>query len=115
MTKLGGISGDSALLIREGVAIALITAAVNTVNDVRDIRPDAISRPNRPLAAGRMSVATAWVASGAEALTALALSADARLGLPLALLLLTIGIAYSYVFKGTVLLGTFIVASLAPT
>jgi geranylgeranylglycerol-phosphate geranylgeranyltransferase len=115
MTKPGGISGDTALLIREGVAIALITAAVNTVNDIRDIRPDAISRPNRPLAAGRMSVATAWVASGAEALTALALSADARLGLPLALLLLTIGIAYSYVFKGTVLLGNFMVASLAAT
>jgi geranylgeranylglycerol-phosphate geranylgeranyltransferase len=115
MTKSAGISADSVLLIREGAAIALVTAAVNTVNDIRDILPDAISRPNRPLAAGRLSVATAWAASGAEALTALILSADARFGLPLAVLLLTIGVAYSYALKGIVLFGNFVVASLAAT
>lgn len=109
------MSVTGAVLVRESVAISLVTAAVNVVNDIRDVRADAISQPHRPLPDGRLSVSDAWWLAISQGLAALALSADAPAGLLVTLVLLFIGIGYSYVLKGTVLIGNLVVALLAAT
>lgn len=108
-------SVPGAVLLRESVAISLVTAAVNVVNDIRDVRADAISQPHRPLPAGRLSPSDAWRLALFQGLAALALSADVPAGLSVTLVLLFIGIGYSYVLKGTVLVGNLVVALLAAT
>src|SRR5258708_5877276 len=101
------------LMLREGIAIVLITASINVVNDIRDIRADAISRPTRPLPAGRLSTAVAGWLAAVQAASAVLLSIDVPYGMAVAILLLSIGFAYSFVLKGTVLLGNLVVAAMA--
>jgi geranylgeranylglycerol-phosphate geranylgeranyltransferase len=104
-----------ALLLQEGIAISLVAAAVNVVNDIVDVRADAISRPRRPLPAGRMSTTTAWRLASVQGLVALAFSVGVPSGLAVTLVLLLIGLSYSYLLKGTVLVGNLVVALLAAT
>ena len=106
---------DAAVLLREGIAISLVTAAVNVVNDIRDVRADAISRPHRPLPAGRLSTPDAWRLASLQGISALMLSVGVPAGPAVTLALLLIGIGYSYLFKGTVLAGNLVVAFLAAT
>jgi geranylgeranylglycerol-phosphate geranylgeranyltransferase len=103
------------VLLREGIAISLVTATVMVVNDIRDIGADAVSRPNRPLPAGRLSTSAAWRLACVEGSAGLVLSADVPLGFAVTLALLVIGVAYSYALKGTVLWGNLVVAFLAST
>ena len=104
-----------ALVLREAIVIALVAAAVNVVNDIVDVRADAISRPHRPLPAGRVSTASAWWLASGQAVVALALSVGVPSALAVTLVLLVIGLSYSYLLKGTVLVGNLVVALIAAT
>jgi geranylgeranylglycerol-phosphate geranylgeranyltransferase len=106
---------SGAVLLRAGIAISLVTATVNVVNDIRDVRADAISRPHRPLPAGRLSTSDAWRLASVQGLVALTLSVGVPSGPAVTLALLLIGVSYSYVLKGTVLAGNLVVAFLAAT
>lgn len=104
-----------ASVLWEGAVITLVVAAVNVVNDIVDVRADAISRPTRPLPAGRVSSPTAWRIAIVQILAALALSTSIPYGVIVSLTLLFMGIGYSYVLKSTVLVGNFCTALLAAT
>ena len=54
-----GARGLSGSLLTAGVSAATITGAGNALNDIVDIRRDRVNRPDRPLAAGNLSVGTA--------------------------------------------------------
>jgi 4-hydroxybenzoate polyprenyltransferase len=104
--------GDGAQF-REAMAISLVTAAINVVNDIRDVRADAISQPSRPLPAGRLSALAACLLACVQGLAALVLSVGVPAGIIVTVVLLSIGIGYSFTLKGTVLLGNLVVALLA--
>ena len=42
------------------LSAALLTAAANVMNDIRDLEIDKINRPERPIPSGRISVRVAW-------------------------------------------------------
>ncbi|MGW5151870.1 UbiA family prenyltransferase [Rhodococcus koreensis] len=115
LTGSGASTLGEATILRESVAIVLIVAAVNVVNDIVDVDADAISRPGRPLPTGRLTRATAWRLAGAESAIALTLS----VGIPAAIVvnpvLLLLGFYYSYKLKSTVLAGNLTTAFLAAT
>jgi geranylgeranylglycerol-phosphate geranylgeranyltransferase len=98
---------------REGIAVTLITAAVNVFNDIRDVKADTISAPWRVLPRGRLAVSTAWLLACGQAGLALILSATVPLGPPVAVLLLAIGVCYSCALKGIPLIGNLVVGALA--
>jgi 4-hydroxybenzoate polyprenyltransferase len=106
---------NGASVLREGIAILLVVAAVNVVNDIVDVRADAISRPGRPLPAGRVSTLAAWRLAGVHGLLAMVLSVGVPTGLEVTLILLLLGLCYSCLLKGTVLVGNLVVALLAAT
>jgi len=113
------ISGGPARLVDlrcivAAAAIFMAVAAANVVNDIVDLPADAASGRSRPLSSGRISVRAGRAAAIALATGALlaAFVPGAAAGLEMAVLL-TLAIAYSYVFKGTVLLGTVVVACCA--
>lgn len=106
-------SDGDAVLLRAATAILLVTAAVNVVNDIKDVRSDAISRPSRPLPAGRLPTWVAWLLAGVQAASALVLSIGVPAGMVVMSMLLLIGAGYSFMFKGTILLGNLVVALLA--
>jgi geranylgeranylglycerol-phosphate geranylgeranyltransferase len=56
-----GLCADLRQVIVAATSAALITAAGNIHNDLRDIEVDRINRPQRPLPAGRISIRTAAI------------------------------------------------------
>ncbi|HTR50554.1 MAG TPA: decaprenyl-phosphate phosphoribosyltransferase [Kofleriaceae bacterium] len=108
---------DGALLARTAVAFGafcLISGAVYTFNDVRDVESDRAhpTKRKRPIAAGRLSERTALVAAGV--LAAIALAASAVLSWPLAgIVALYFGqnIAYSVKLKHVAFVDIALIAS----
>ncbi len=98
-----------ATLLMAGAATMLITAGGFVVNDINDIEIDRINRPDRPLAAGTVSVATAWALYWLLNTTALglALKVNAMLGL------VSLGIVLLLFMYSTQLKQRFLVGHLA--
>ena len=96
-------------LLMTGAATALITAGGFIVNDIQDIEIDRVNRPDRPLAAGMVSVATAWALYWASNTIALwlALKVNPILGL------MALGIALLLLLYSTMLKQRFLVGHLA--
>ena len=65
---------DLRALLMTGAATTLIAAGGFVVNDIMDIEIDRVNRPDRPLPAGAISVATAWALYWVLNTTALALA-----------------------------------------
>ncbi|MBP1466308.1 UbiA family prenyltransferase [Candidatus Chloroploca sp. M-50] len=88
------------------VIVGLVVAFGFVINDMVDVEVDRLAKPHRPLVAGRLSQADARIF--ALVLASLALGLALVLGwLPMALVATTLALAtfYSFVLKGTVLLG----------
>jgi len=108
---------DGALLARAAiafVAFCLISGAVYTFNDVRDVEADRAhpTKRNRPIAAGQLSERTALVAAGV--LAAIALAASAALSWQLAAIValyLVQNIAYSVKLKHVAFIDIALIAS----
>jgi len=96
------------------VSIAFLIAFAQTVNDVVDVDADRLDKPHRPLASGRLSIASAIKV--AIACAGVGLATAAALG-PLQALfaaaLLMLSWAYSWRWQRVVLLGNVVVATLA--
>lgn len=115
---VGALTGNGLPLtlpvLGAAISAVLVTAAGNAFNDALDLEIDRINRPERPLAAGRLSQGTAL---GAAALMALAGGLLAGTVSPVHLLLASAVIAglagYTLWLKGTVLWGNLVVAALA--
>ncbi|MFJ8713830.1 UbiA family prenyltransferase [Streptomyces violaceus] len=108
-------TGDELVLLRAGFAIMFVVATVNVVNDIVDVRADAINRSGRPLPAGRVSTATAWRLAVAHAALSFACAVGVPGGVAVIATLLCVGLYYDYVLKSTVLVGNIVVAILAAT
>jgi geranylgeranylglycerol-phosphate geranylgeranyltransferase len=95
-----------------GIALAIVVA--NMVNDIFDIKVDAVGNPERPLPSGRISLRTARTAAALAAFAAIGLAAAAGTLMALWMTgLLTLAICYSWRLKSTVLAGNLVVASCA--
>jgi geranylgeranylglycerol-phosphate geranylgeranyltransferase len=107
-------SFGSLMVLRGMIAILLVTATVNVVNDITDVQADAVNKSGRPLPSGQVSVRAAAVFAalcGAAALVLGMLNGPGS-GLGIAILLV-LGTAYSLLLKSTVLWGNVLVATLA--
>jgi len=113
---LGGWLGPGRLsspILLAGLSAAAIAGGANVVNDLRDLRVDRISHPDRPLPSGRLSVP--WARALAAALTVAGLALSLPLPAPCralaagsALLLLI----YNLLLKRLPLVGNLAVAGL---
>ncbi|MFK4225964.1 UbiA family prenyltransferase [Streptomyces sp. NPDC019890] len=103
-----GLAWDRGVLSM--VCMAGLMGVANAVNDIVDFPSDRVSKPQRPIPSGRVAIPTAW--SVVTALAILTVTTAAALGLAemlFAAVLLVLAFAYSYRFKGTVLVGNLIV------
>ena len=99
--------------------LLLFTSAVvstgfgNIINDIRDIRSDEISHPDRPLPRREITVGTAWIYCAILIITGIVCSFNISKTHGFATLLPLIILAiYSYFLKGTPLVGNLVVATL---
>ncbi|MFH0940029.1 MAG: UbiA family prenyltransferase [Planctomycetota bacterium] len=93
---LGELCGVSAALYLAGMAF----------NDIADRHVDKLSRPERPIPSGQVSLAGAIVCAGSLMIAGILLSATAhRLSLILALFLVSCILAYDFFLKGNVFFG----------
>lgn len=113
---LGG--GIAAIFTSEAVAatvvVGIIIAYGFVVNDCYDLPRDIITRPNRPLSVGIVSIKSAWLLSGLLVIAALTI-AFVFLSLPLYLIALgniLLTTIYSHILKHTLLLGNIAMAIL---
>jgi geranylgeranylglycerol-phosphate geranylgeranyltransferase len=110
----GSIPAHISQLLQAAAVVWLVVAACNVVNDIQDIRADQLNNPQRPLPSGRVTLPAA--VNLAMICCTLALAVAWWLG-PLlagiAVVLLALGIAYSFGIKGTVLMGNALVGFLA--
>lgn len=100
-------------VVGAAVVVGLIIAASFVINDYHDRSVDGLSKPERPIPSGRVSLPVARLM--AFSLAALALALVSLLGPVLALMAvgnLALSILYSYVLKGTVLIGNAVIAAL---
>jgi 4-hydroxybenzoate polyprenyltransferase len=110
----GASAAPSGRAIRAGLAIACTVAASNVVNDLHDARLDRLTKPARPLPAGRVSPheAVLFALALAGIGVVLGLSLGPAMG-ALTLAILGLGVAYSLVLKGTVLAGNAVIGVLS--
>lgn len=93
------------------IAVALITASANIVNDIFDIEIDKINKPKRFLASGKVSLKNAWITYGLLNATGLFVAWLTTNTLTLiAFLSILILYSYSSYFKRTILAGNFVVS-----
>lgn len=60
--------------LRASLAIGLAVAFANVVNDIVDVRVDAITKPGRPLPSGRLSRRTAFILAAGLAVASIGLA-----------------------------------------
>ncbi len=110
-SEAGGMSLPRAL--QAALVVFLCVAFGNVINDYRDVTADALSKPERPIPSGRVSLTMAGALALSLALAALALAVGLGLGSGIfALLTLLISAGYSYYLKTTVLLGNAVIGLL---
>lgn len=107
-------SFESRTVIFASGAAALIHAAGNVFNDLRDRAIDLVNKPQRPLPSGRVSVPVAAILAATTAAAGLGLAFGVGLAFAgLAAVLGGLGFAYSYRLKNSILVGNATVALLA--
>ena len=100
MAVLAG--ADAGLALRIGAAMSLLQLGIGTLNDVVDAPADAGLKPGKPIPAGLVDPVAARAAAVACFVAGTALAASAALVLvPLAVLVIGIGLAYDLRLKGT--------------
>lgn len=112
---LGGVTSLlSEPVARAGLLTFLVVAAADVANDRLDIAEDRVNRPERPIAAGRISprLASVFAAGLAAAGVALGLTFGPVSG-AVVLALTAASVAYSVWLKRTVLIGNAVVAALS--
>ena len=112
------LGGQAALLVepvlRAAVVAMLVVAAANVANDRADVVEDRINRPERPIAAGRVSSRAAALLASLLAVVALGVCLPLGPGPTLAALGLTaVALAYAVRLKGVLLVGNLVVAGLS--
>jgi 4-hydroxybenzoate polyprenyltransferase len=112
---LGGVTGlVSEPAVRAALVAALIVAAANVANDRGDVVEDRINKPDRPVAAGRVSSATAGAYAAILAAVGVLIALTFGSGSALAAVALSAAsMAYSLRLKRTFLVGNLLVAALA--
>ncbi|MBI3749047.1 MAG: UbiA prenyltransferase family protein [Chloroflexi bacterium] len=94
--------GDGGVVVRLGVAMLALQASIGVVNDVVDAPDDAVSKPDKPIPAGRVPPRVARaVAIGSAGLGLLLAALSGPWLLFLAAFGLAIGYGYDLVAKGT--------------
>lgn len=93
------------------LSVVFITAAANIVNDIFDIEIDKINKPGRPLAAGQISITSAWIFYVLLNIIGLFFSFIVSLKLAgIAIFAIIILFLYSFYFKKTILVGNLLVS-----
>ena len=112
-SHLGGSLDPGGSVLAAAVAVLLIVAACNIVNDVVDLSVDRAHRPGRPLPSGRLDIQTALPAAVICAVGGLAVTIVIG---PAAVLVaagfLVAGFAYSLLVRRVTLLGHLWVATM---
>lgn len=112
----GEIAANASPLTAVGGAIAAAVGLANVVNDIWDVRVDAVNKSDRPLPSGRVSVSAAGVIAVVLATTALVLAARVSAATATWMaLLLAVAVGYSLLLKDTVVVGNVVVALCAST
>jgi geranylgeranylglycerol-phosphate geranylgeranyltransferase len=110
----GSIHAHIPPLLQAASVVWLVVAACNVINDIQDIRADQLNNPQRPIPSGRVTLPVA--VKLAIICCTLALTLAWWLGphfAGIAVVLLALGIGYSFGIKGTVLMGNALVGFLA--
>jgi len=109
----GGLEFQYAALLSAALATILISAGGFVINDILDVEIDRVNRPDRPLAAGKVSISAAWVAYVATTLIGilLALSVNSATGI-LSIVTAVALFLYSYTLKKRFLIGHLTIAAL---
>lgn len=111
---LAPAGGPAARIAAASVAVALLVAFAQVVNDVVDVEVDRIQKPHRPLVSGQIAVRSATALAVVLAGAGLGAAALAGPGfLVVAAVILVLSCGYSMWWKGTVLVGNAVVALLA--
>jgi len=96
------------------ISASVITGAANIVNDIYDIEIDRINKPERILAAGKISLKNAWISYFVMNVAALILIGIVNILLfVIALYSILLLFFYSFYFKRTILAGNFVVSLLS--
>ncbi len=108
-----GIEFNYIALVCAAISTILISGGGFVINDILDIEIDRINRPDRPLAAGKVSVPAAWAAYIATTVIGilLALSINPATGV-LSIITAIALFLYSYTLKKRFLIGHITVAAL---
>ena len=103
--------GDWQAVALIALSNTLLFAASMMINDAHDVAEDAINKPNRAVASGRLTPAIAFLASTVCFITAIVLAAfvDLRFGV-IALAITLLSGAYTLWLKGVPLVGSSLVA-----
>jgi len=95
------------------LSAALLTAAANVMNDIRDLEIDKINRPERPIPSGRISVRVAWTLYAILLSVGMLLSGVVSIEcFIIAILAAILSYIYNRWFKRTGIWGNMIVSSL---
>ena len=95
------------------LSAALLTAAANVMNDIRDLEIDKINRPERPIPSGRISVRVAWTLYAILLSVGILLSGIVSIEcFIIAILAAILSYIYNRWFKRTGIWGNMIVSSL---
>lgn len=109
----GGMPGWCVRVIFASLSAALILAAGNVFNDVRDLRADRVNTPGRPLPSGLITPRTASIFAGSLAFAGLLLSLPLGFtGLAVAFSASALLAVYDMKLKGVPLAGNILVALL---
>ncbi len=104
---------DFGVMLAAGLATLLVSSGGFLINDILDIEIDRINRPDRPLAAGLVSLRTAWVLCISTTLAGmlLAFMISVASGIVASLIALAL-FAYSYDLKKRFLIGHLTIAAM---
>jgi len=110
----GSIYANIWQLLRAAFVVWLVVGACNVINDIRDITADGLNNPQRPIPSGRVTlrVATRLAIICCTIALTIVWWLGPRLA-SIAVVLLALGIGYSFGIKGTVLMGNALVGFLA--
>jgi geranylgeranylglycerol-phosphate geranylgeranyltransferase len=96
------------------LAAAMVCAAGNIVNDIRDVDIDRISHPDRVMVQGKMRVRSAWILAVALNVIAITFALTVNVTVTLtAVVAIGLLFLYNYYAKRVILLGNLIIAFLA--
>ncbi|MBN1407802.1 MAG: geranylgeranylglycerol-phosphate geranylgeranyltransferase [Calditrichaceae bacterium] len=106
----------TSLLIYATITAAFIAAGANIINDIFDVEIDKINKPSRILAAGKISIRTAWIYFGIAYTTGFVFAALGDfIMLVIAIVIALLLVLYSVYLKRTIIWGNLVVSIAAAT